>query len=144
MTETTVDLDVLVGLHKLDAVDEASEKVKRYEWSDEEDCNTISFRLDGVVYTAVEDPSDGYRSSMDKLFVDSREMNNVFPSVQVMAKRKANDGRTNDTLEFIDSVTGKVVLEVGTDNSDDYYPWFVSCFTPENMATNAAKLEVSN
>ncbi len=34
-----------------------------------------------------------------------------------------------------------VVLEVGTDNSDDYYPSFVANFQPENMATNASASE---
>ena len=136
--ENTIELDSLVGLHSLDAVDEGSEKVKGYEWSDEEECNTISFRLDGKVYTAIEDPSDGYRSSMDSFVVDAREMKNVFAPIQVMAKKKANeDYSVNDTLQLIDVVTGKVVLEVGTDNSDEYYPYFVGTFTPENMATNA-------
>lgn len=31
----------------------------------------------------------------------------------------------NDTIQFIDVVTGKVVLEIGTDNTDDYYPYCV-------------------
>lgn len=49
-------------------------------------------------------------------------MKNAFPPVRVMGKMKgADDYRTNDTLQLIDVVTGKMVLEVGTDNSDDYY-----------------------
>jgi hypothetical protein len=31
---------------------------------------------------------------------------------------------------------GLVILEVGTDNNDDYYPSFVSSWKPENMAVN--------
>ena len=134
-------LDSLIGLHSLDAVDVGSfVKVKQYEWSEEADCNTISFRIDGKVYTAIEDPNDGYRSMLDRLVADDREMMNVFTPIQVLAKKKASRvGCANDTLEFIDVVTGGVVLEVGTDNYDDYYPMFVGTFTPENMATNAAK-----
>ena len=86
MTKSEITLDALVGLHSLDPVDVGSQQIERY--GSQEDCNTISFRLDGIVYTAIEDPSDGYRSSMDNIFVDNREMKNVFPSIQVMAKKK--------------------------------------------------------
>ena len=136
----TVSLDDLVGEHQLDGVDTYVEKIKSY--GDElKDANVIRFRLDGIVYVAFEDPSDGYRSSMDKLIVSpSPEMTNVFPAISVVAKKKANDegdyGAVNDTLQLVDVVTGKVVMEVGTDNTDDYYPSFVSNFQPENMAVN--------
>lgn len=139
MTETKdVGLDSLIGEHVLDAVDTFVERVKQYG-DHFEDANCIRFRLDGVVYTAVEDPSDGYRSSMDKLFVSpSDEMRNIFPPIRVLAKKKGNEEYSvNDTLQLIDVVTGKVVLEVGTDNTDDYYPYFVGEFSPQNMATNS-------
>ena len=134
-----IDLDTLVGEHTLDAVDTFTESIKQYG-DHFEDCGVIRFRLDGIVYTATEDPSDGYRSSMDKLFVSPDEpMRNVFPAVRVLARKKANEKYSvNETLELIDVVTGKVVMEVGTDNTDDYYPSFVSAFWPEHMATNAA------
>jgi hypothetical protein len=136
----TVTLDDLVGEHVLDGVDTYIEQVKKY--SDyAEDANVIRFRLDGVVYIAFEDPSDGYRSSLDKLIISpTAEMTNTFPPIRVLAKMKTNGSYSeNDTLELIDLVTAKVVMEVGTDNSDDYYPSFVSNFTPENMATNQTK-----
>src|SRR5207302_181175 len=61
---TDVTLDTLVGEHVLDAVDTFVDRVKQYSWSDElEEASVIRFRLDGVAYTAIEDPSDGYRSS---------------------------------------------------------------------------------
>lgn len=139
MTEAVeVTLDSLCGEHVLDAVDYTNEKIKK--WGDElEDASGIRFRLDGVVYTAVEDPSDGYRSSMNNLFVDRDTMTNVFPPIRVLAMKKP-DGKydSNDTLQLVDVVTGKIVLEVGTDNSDDYYPSFVGAFWPEHMATNVA------
>jgi hypothetical protein len=135
-----ISLDTLVGEHTLDAVDTFSESIKQYG-SRFEDCSIIRFRLDGKVYTATEDPDDGYRSSLGTLFVSADEpMTNVFPEIRVTARKKANDGSyVNDTLELIDIVTGKVVVEVGTDNTDDYYPWFVGAFFPENMATNQAQ-----
>jgi hypothetical protein len=138
-TQTEVALDSLLGEHTLDAVDTFVERVNTYG-SNFEDANAIRFRLDGVTYTAVEDPDDGYRSSLGKLFSDAVEpMKNIFPAVRVVARKKANETYSvNDTVEMVDVVTQKVVLEVGTDNTDDYYPYFVSAFHPENMATNAA------
>jgi hypothetical protein len=135
---TEVTFDSLVGEHLLDAVDTFNEQRERY--GSFEDCECIRFRLDGKVYTAVEDPSDGYRSSMETLFVSDAEMRNVFQPVRVLARLKGgseHDYQTDDTMELIDLVTGKVVLEVGTGNTDDYYPYFVASWQPENMATNA-------
>lgn len=136
--KSDVDLDALVGLHELDAVDMDSAEVKT--WSDEfQNAEVIRFRLDGITYMAVEDPEDGYRSSMKKLFVSGEQMKNIFPACKVMGIKKPRGSyHENDTLQLIDCVTGKVVLEVGTDNRDDYYPMWVASFSPENMAVNSA------
>lgn len=132
-----VKLDSLVGEHVLDAVDTFTESVKASYGDYYEDCELIRFRLNGTVYTAIEDPSDGYRSCMSSLIVSPNdEMKNVFPPVRVMGIKKAPTYGTHDTLQLIDLKTGKVVLEVGTDNDDDYYPSFVSAFWPEHMAVN--------
>lgn len=127
-----MELKDLVGEHILDGVDFSNEKVKT--WRDEfEDCQVCRFRLDGTVYSAVEDPDDGYRSSMNELTVDeAADIKNQFPACRVLGRH-----RTNDVLELIDVATGKVVLEVGTDNTDDYYPSYVASFHPEAMAINA-------
>jgi hypothetical protein len=133
-----IDLESLVGEHVLDAVDTESAQVKT--WGDSfESAEVIRFRLDGIVYTAVEDPDDGYRSSMDKIFISDDPMRNVFTPCKVLARMdtEARDyGGKNETLELLDTVTGKVVLRVGTDNSDDYYPWFVAEWIPAAMAAN--------
>ena len=134
---TEVEFDSLIGEHILDAVDTDTMQVKRWYGDAFEDANVIRFRLDGKVYTAVENPDDGYRSSMERLYVAEDPIKNTFPPCKVLARKKAKDYYENDTLEFIDVVTGKVVLEVGTDSCDDYYPSFVAAFHPENMAVNA-------
>ena len=134
---TEVTLESLIGLHKLDAVDVGSVKIKQYEWREEEEANALSFRLDKIVYTALEDPSDGYRSSMERLFIEKKRMKNVSPAIKVMGIMKPTDWHENNTLQFYDVTTGKLVLEVGTDRADDYYPSFVANFMPQNMITNA-------
>jgi hypothetical protein len=39
----------------------------------------------------------------------------------------------NDILHLRSAKTGKLILSVGTSNTDDYYPSFVSDFVPETM-----------
>lgn len=143
-----VEFSDLVGEHTLTGVSEGEVRYTPYEWSGEEVANTITFVLDGVAYTAQEDPRDGYRSCMGELHVGG-ECTNLFPPVRVIAREVAErkggtpgewEWRTTvDVLELLDAETGKVVLEVGTHDSDDYYPSFVASFMPEHMAINASK-----
>jgi hypothetical protein len=134
-------LNELAGKHTLDAVDFSTEKVTEDGGADYFiDSQVCRFRLNGTVYVAREDPSDGYRSSMRELRTDdAARMYNVFPAIEVVGRHRefGQYGHQDDILELIDATTGKVVLEVGTACVDDYYPSFVSSFHPENMATNA-------
>lgn len=132
-----MELKDLVGEHVLDAVDESKETLDCGYFS--EDATVLRFRLDGVVYVATEDPDDGYRSGLRDLVIGAGDMTNTFTPCRVIGRHRT-EGRysgVDDVLELIDAVTGKTVLEVGTDNVDDYYPGFVACFMPENMAANA-------
>ncbi len=132
----------LVGYHILDAVDFKDSKV--YEEFEDSYLNstTCRFRLDGIIYVAIEDPNDGYRSMMKDLELGIfGEITNVFEPVWVEAvylqERKDKcweDG--SDILKLIDLKTGRTVLEVGTGNTDDYYPYFVADFDPTAMASN--------
>ena len=57
-----------------------------------------------------------------------------------MVKIKENDEYSvNNTIQFVDVITEKIVLEVGTDNTDDYYPYCVMYWTPENLSINIDK-----
>lgn len=98
------------------------------------DANVLNFKLDGTIYSAVEDPDDGYRSCLEGLYVsDDVHVDEFTPHVVV--------GKVVDDviLELYDIVTNKVVLKVGTDNSDNYYPSFVAEWNPENLAENINK-----
>lgn len=129
-----MELKDLIGLHKLSGVDITNQQVKSEYGSGFEDCQCISFCLDGKVYTAIEDPGDGYRSSMREIKISDIELKNKFPAVKVMGVMKPDDNYAkNETLQLLNIKTGQVILEVGKDNTDDYYPYFVSNFTPENM-----------
>lgn len=143
----TVSFSSLIGHHVLDAVDENSEHIKNEYGSGYEDCRVIRFRLDGVVYAAIEDPDDGYRSSLDRIVILEEPMTNVFTPIDVIVyiKTKTIDEKSGEEdgdvsiLEIVDRKNHKTVLEVGTDNTDDYYPYFVGVFSPHNMSTNDGK-----
>jgi len=133
------ELKDLLGEHWLDAVDFSVVQVTEY---DERliDASAIRFRLDGVAYTVVEDPDDGYRTTMGEMFVsDGADMKNVFAPVWVAGRwqeKGEHDDGDPDVIELVDIWTGKVVISVGTDYGDEYYPSFVSYFAPENMVHN--------
>ena len=132
------ELKDLAGKHILDAVDMTVEQFEEYD-GEFRDANVCIFRLNGTAYAAVEDESDGYRSSMRSLVVRPKaRMKNRFPAITVVGiHRNKNEYHQDDILELVDVESGKTVLTVGTRNSDDYYPSFVASFQPENMSTNA-------
>ena len=131
-----MELKELVGLKTLTGVSNSNEPLDN-GWGENEtyDAQTFTFILDGITYTASEDNNDGYRSAMGELFVDKFKCKNTFEPVQVLCvhKDKSNYGYDNADILVLYGMNGKVILEVGTDNSDDYYPSFVSVFYPENI-----------
>jgi len=130
-----MELKDLTGEHVLDAVDFEQVYDDYYENS-----QVCRFRLDGITYVVIEDPKDGYRSSMKEIRIEENaNMINTFPPVKVVGRyrTKGKYGSRDDILELIDVETGKTVLEVGTKSIDDYYQGFVASFKPENMSTNS-------
>lgn len=100
----------------------------------------LIFTFNGVTYVAQEDPEDGYRSSMEEIKVSKRPPKNVFEGTMVMIEKQmeedANADRPSDIMIFKSISTGKVILEIGTNYHDEWYPSFVACFTPENLDVN--------
>lgn len=144
MSEKTVEFKDLVGSHTLSGVDFATTTIDQYGYDKE--ASFVNFELDGVVYTAMEDPKDGYRSSLDRIFIQNNlkpKLKNRFSPSLVDAVFAEKPDENEDSyygackiLKFKDAITGLVVLEIGTENTDDYYPCFVASFHPENMAVN--------
>ena len=140
-----VTLDSLCGKHTLDAVDvhnPAVMETMKLLNPELQDAAMFLFRLDGVVYLAIEDPNDGYRSSMEGLYdMGPGPMTNVFPACEVVGSMKGpNEVHDhNNTLVLRSTETRGTVLEVGTDNSDDYYPHFVAYFDPKQLPCNRGK-----
>lgn len=124
-----IELESLCGEHQLsgaffDAINEHGEEQQ-----------VLRFTLDGKHHEAIEDPSDGYRSCLQEIRTTDVAPANVFPSTKVIAglKTQGEYGTVDCILQFLNAATGKIIIEIGTDNTDDYYPGFVALFSPENL-----------
>ncbi len=93
----------------------------------------IYFKADDVVYTCFIDPDDGYRSYLSDIVVsDSIDRKCTFPPQEVRIECE------EEMLTFIDTTNDKVVLEIGTDAYDEWYPIGIIKWSPENLACNNA------
>lgn len=136
----TVADEKFIGLHKLSGVEYGSIENDDKYYSDSS--NVMYFILDGVTYAAIEDPTDGYRSCMKDIVVSEHKVTNRFKAQRVLGiQREKDSGWRQDVIDMYDVVTGKRVLSFGTGDADDYYPFFVCEFTPENMVINIGKAD---
>lgn len=141
-----VELKDLVGWHILSGVETGYGKLFESYGGTFENCNFISFILDGKKYTAVEDPDDGYRSCLGYIEVETGDIENTFPNTEVfitMDGAPANvSGYKDDVASFYSVKTARIVLQIGTSNVGDWYPYFVAYFKPENLPCNKNKEEL--
>lgn len=127
-----MELNDLIGEHKLSGVD----------FDTIDDAQVMYFKLDGINYGIVEDPEDGYRSSMKELIVTFKPIKNIFTPIPVYARML--DSEDNYILNIYDKINTKLVIEAGTKDISDYYPSFVARFTPENMTIPKINISKSN
>lgn len=152
---TYIEMKQLEGEHELIYVERGHMKTKdeHFYWDDE--AEYLLFVLDGVSYKAVENPGDGYRSNLAYIVVDDevpiQATLSSFPPQKVYAKMltpedelaQNNDRweysfehKENDILIIYDAETRLPVIEIGTTNTDDYYPCWMCRYNPEHMAIN--------
>ena len=102
----------------------------------------ISFTLDGITFTAIEDPDDGYRSYlMDGLDISEKKCTNTFPPVDVVCRMVEQDKYWGEcsVLVFEDVRTHKRVLAIGTAYTDDHRPCCAMEYHPGNFYYNERK-----
>ena len=107
-----------------------------YYGADEGD-NT--FKVDGVVFKALEDPDDGYRSYLSTIDYTDEHNSIFFRSPLALVRIETYDMRNDDEYlsqanqgyRLVDVVDGHVWLKFGTHNYDDYYPMFIFSHTPK-------------
>lgn len=134
-----MELVSLVGTHQLSGV-ETGQTIIRNIWGEQDNCQFVKFTLDGVHYMAIEDPDDGYRSMCRDLVISDEPPKYSFPPQTMICTMKERDrdifGEEHDVIVMKDSITGEIVLEVGTGNYRDYYPYYHFEYNPEGMACN--------
>lgn len=101
------------------------------------------FRLNDMVFEAVEDPDDGYRSALDTIRVANSD-NLIFLKLPLAEVKicEASATQTFDGYEIFDVETNHIWLTVGTQDANDYYPMFTFNYSPDttlDMKTWALK-----
>lgn len=130
-----MELKDLEGVQALDAVDYGPVR-GMCEGPISGSPNMLRMRLCGVIYVCEEDPSDGYRSSMEELRIDDPKTHPIQNEFGHVLVRCELDPQENDILRVYDIANNKLVLEVGTDHTDSYYPTYVANWNPENLHIN--------
>lgn len=128
--DQAIGLGDLTGLHLLSGVDYFEEDVLNHYGGDEA-CQVIRFVVNGVTYIAFENRLDGYRSCMEGCYKSTTPITNSFEPIQVLGSLIGEE-----LIEFRDCANGKVVLSIGTNYDNSYYPCFVADWTPENLTVN--------
>jgi len=120
-----MELKDLVGKHWLFGV----------EFGHIDDATVMDVILDKKIISIVEDPSDGYRSSMREILINREEavVKNIFKPVEVFGFFREGDC---SIVDFVDVLSYRIVLSVGTENNDGYYPCFVALWLPKNLYLN--------
>ena len=99
--------------------------------------NQNCFKLGSIVFEAIEDESDGYRSYLDSIpLVKSDKIFQRRPLANVKVQ---DDGDFVYLIEYFDDGSEHTWLTIGTGNIDDYYPMFVFDYTPRKDQTEYAE-----
>jgi len=84
----------------------------------------VEFNMGCKTYTAIEDPDDGYRSYLEGLYIGPlKDLTASIINRKVRATHECSERR--DLLTLTDVETGHVWLVIGTEDTDDYYPYCV-------------------
>lgn len=90
--------------------------------------------FDGKTYEVTEDDCDGYRSYLNEVVESSEKVDNTFEEIEVECVYKSDS--YYDIVEVYDKQNGKQILVFGTQNCDDYYPYCVLDWMPEDLSIN--------
>ncbi len=112
--------DWLPGRHKLGQIDPSL----KMHFMGDDDGGVCAMELDDRVVLFIEDTNDGRRSSLGLILHGAGGFySGSHVGRDVLVSRK--QGAMTDVFEFHDAGSGRLALEVGTENIDDYYPAFV-------------------
>lgn len=121
----------------LSGIDTVTVKVGYYG---EECSDGVLFQLNGKNYLCYYDPEDGYRST-SRFFETTQKCKYTFPPQPVLVEqydaRYGEDfyGTSTHGIKIYNEQK-ELILWVGTDNYDDYYPVAIFEYYPENLPIN--------
>jgi hypothetical protein len=92
-----------------------------------------AFKLDGQVFEALEDESDGYRSYLDSVELKDPSGLIFFGAALANVTVRSVSETSFEGYEIVDVDDGHVWVRLGTDNNDDYYPYFVFSYNPKEL-----------
>ena len=102
------------------------------------------FKIDDMILEVLEDPEDGYRSSLGcvRHVLDLTE-NRFFkkPLAKIILKSYLGGSEYTNGWELVDIETGHQWLLFGTANCDDYYPYFIFRYLPDQSQTNFPEID---
>lgn len=128
------------GKYLLSGVDEYQTTNDFYE-----NINGVVLILNGEKYIMAEDQCDGYRSYGILVKNENVECLNTFPPQEVVIESKVTkitehfDSISNEMMTIKNPFTNEIIIELGTENMDDYYPMGVFHYHPENLPINKNK-----
>lgn len=128
------------GKYLLSGVDEYQTTNDFYE-----NINGIVLILNGEKYIMAEDQCDGYRSYGILVKNENVECLNTFPPQEVVIESKVTkitehfDSISNEMMTIKNPFTNEIIIELGTENMDDYYPMGIFHYHPENLPINKNK-----
>ena len=96
--------------------------------------SSLKFILDETTYEAVEDPHDGYRSSLGGVYRTTENCKLNIPDIKVEIMKCPEDDL--DGIQFVvreNDYSARNVITIGTDHYDAWYPCAVMNFSPENF-----------
>lgn len=105
------------------------------------------FKIDDMIFEAIRDRDDGYRSYLDSIRLkgDAETNNLTFfrrPIARIRLERRVVKGDFGGYV-LVDINDGHVWLTVGTDYSDSYYPCFVFAYVVSTAVSQILSLDPS-
>ena len=99
------------------------------------------FRLDDTTWEAIEDEDDGYRSYLGSIEIP--KATTMLFGQPIARVRVTVDKTDQHNLYRLMDIDGRHTwLTFGTENTDDYYPWFTFLYEPKSTNSKARGFRV--
>lgn len=89
------------------------------------------YKLDDIVWEAMENKSDGYRSYLGSIDVSAEKSSDIFFAAS-LGKVYVSKCADPEGWQIVDEETGHVLLRIGTDYGDNHYPCFRFVCAPKD------------